>query len=155
MAGTALIVALSAAFALAPTLARAQSGYQLSIVPGTEVRLSTVQQPSRLLQARAVSTPADSLVVRFRSSAAEQRYALSALNSLELLTGENKRKGVLIGGGIAAGITTVFGGIDLSKNEISRDEFVGTLLVNTLIGGLIGYAFAPKGWEALPIRLGR
>ncbi|MCY7377949.1 MAG: hypothetical protein LH467_01240 [Gemmatimonadaceae bacterium] len=30
-------------------------------------------------------------------------------------------------------------------------HLIGTIIVNALIGGLLGYAFAPKGWERIPL----
>lgn len=79
------------------------------------------------------------------------RTALSDLSALEVRAGENKRRGFLIGAGVAAVITGTFGGIDAAKGEITRDDLVGTILANSLIGGLVGYAFAPKGWERIPL----
>lgn len=79
------------------------------------------------------------------------RSAMADLSALEVRGGEDKRRGFLIGAGIAGGITAVFGGIDASKGRITNDDLVGTLIVNSLIGGLVGYAFAPKGWERIPL----
>jgi hypothetical protein len=98
---------------------------------------------------RVVQLAGDTLVLR--EGDALSHTALSDLAALEVRGGEDKRRGFLIGAGVAAGITGVFGGIDVSKGNISRDDFVGTLIVNALIGGLVGYAFAPKGWERIPL----
>ena len=35
--------------------------------------------------------------------------------------------------------------------EIGTEELIGATLTNALIGMLIGYAFAPTGWERLPL----
>lgn len=43
---------------------------------------------------------------------------------------------------------------DLSSQRKGRnpnDDLIGTIIVNALIGGLVGYAFAPKGWERIPL----
>ncbi|HET9011341.1 MAG TPA: hypothetical protein VFN38_05965 [Gemmatimonadaceae bacterium] len=143
---------LCAVLALALTAlhaAGAQSSGGLTITPGTELRLTPRAAGAPQRRGRVVRLAGDTLVLR--EGDAISHTALSDLAALEVRGGEDKRRGFLIGAGVAAGITGVFGGIDVSKGNISRDDFVGTLIVNALIGGLVGYAFAPKGWERIPL----
>lgn len=143
--------ALAAALCLAVTApaATAQSSAGISLVPGTEVRLVPRDAGTPTHRGRVVVLERDTIVLR--SDAGLSRTALRDLAALEVRGGEDKRRGFLIGAGIAAGITGVFGGIDASKGNITRDDFIGTMIVNSLIGGLVGYAFAPKGWERIPL----
>ncbi len=129
--------------------ASAQASAGLTIAPGTELRLTPRAAGAPRRRGRVVQLAGDTLVLR--DGDALSHTALSDLAALEVRGGEDKRRGFLIGAGVAAGITGVFGGIDVSKGNISRDDFVGTLIVNALIGGLVGYAFAPKGWERIPL----
>ena len=130
-------------------VASAQSTAGLTIAAGTELRLTPRAAGMPRRRGRVVRLAGDTLVLR--EGDALSHTALSDLAALEVRGGEDKRRGFLIGAGVAAGITGVFGGIDVSKGNISRDDFVGTLIVNALIGGLVGYAFAPKGWERIPL----
>ena len=141
---TSLVLTLSAL-----DVARAQGSAGLTIAAGTELRLTPRAAGMPRRRGRVVQLAGDTLVLR--DGDALSHTALSDLAALEVRGGEDKRRGFLIGAGVAAGITGVFGGIDVSKGNISRDDFVGTLIVNALIGGLVGYAFAPKGWERIPL----
>lgn len=130
-------------------VATAQGSAGLTISAGTELRLTPRAAGMPRRRGRVVQLAGDTLVLREGETLTHT--ALSDLAALEVRGGEDKRRGFLIGAGVAAGITGVFGGIDVSKGNISRDDFVGTLIVNALIGGLVGYAFAPKGWERIPL----
>jgi len=132
--------------------AGAQTSAGLTITPGTELRLTPRAPGAPRRRGRVVRLAGDTLVLR--EGDALSHTALSDLAALEVRGGEDKRRGFLIGAGVATGITAVFGGIDVGKGNISRDDFVGTLIVNALIGGLVGYAFAPKGWERIPLPVG-
>lgn len=101
------------------------------------------------MRGRVVVLARDTIVVRDDQTV--WRTAIADLSAIELRGGENKRRGFLIGAGVATAITGVFGGIDASRGNISNDDLIGTLIVNALIGGLVGYAFAPKGWERIPL----
>ncbi len=144
----ARLVALVAALGAAPA-AQAQSGSGITLTPGTEIRLTPRSAAIPPRRGRVVVLARDTIVLR--TGDAISRTALADVGVLEVRGGEDKRRGFLIGAGIAAGITGVFGGIDVSKGNISRDDFIGTMIVNSLIGGLVGYAFAPKGWERIPL----
>lgn len=130
-------------------VASAQASAGLTIAPGTELRLTPRAAGMPRRRGRVVQLAGDTLVLR--EGDALSHTALSDLAALEVRGGEDKRRGFLIGAGVASGITGVFGGIDLSKGNITREDFVGTLLFNALVGGLVGYAFAPKGWERIPL----
>jgi hypothetical protein len=121
----------------------------LTITPGTEVRLTPRAPGAARTRGRVIVLARDTIVLRDDDRVA--RAAIADLSSIEVRGGEDKRRGFLIGAGIAAGITGIFGGIDASKGEISNDDLIGTIIVNALIGGLVGYAFAPKGWERIPL----
>jgi len=143
-----LLAGLTLAFGL-PGLASAQSASGLVLTPGTEVRLTPRMPDARRLRGRVMVLARDTIVLR--DGDAISHSAIGDLAAIEVRGGEDKRRGFLIGAGIAGGITAVFGGIDASKGEISNDDLVGTLILNTLIGGLVGYAFAPKGWMRIPL----
>jgi hypothetical protein len=127
----------------------AQDGAALVVTPGTEVRLTPRAVGATRIRGRVVILARDTIVLR--DDASVSRTALRDLAAIEVRGGEDKRRGFLIGAGVATVITGVFGGIDASKGEITKEDFAGTLLFNALVGGLIGYAFAPKGWERIPL----
>jgi hypothetical protein len=129
--------------------ARTQSGSGLTITPGTEVRLTPRAPEVPRVRGRVVVLARDTIVLRDGESIS--RTAVADLAAIEVRGGEDKRRGFLIGAGIAGGITAIFGGIDASKGEITNDDLIGTFILNSLIGGLVGYAFAPKGWERIPL----
>ena len=144
-----LAFALLAAIAFHATGAEAQR-VGVTLAPGTRVRVTTAP-PSRRLDGRVVEMTADSLFLGDRGSGTQLRVAIGELRTLEVRGGEDKRRGMAIGGGIGFGITAVFGGIDHARGEIGTGELIGATLTNALIGMLIGYAFAPTGWEGLPL----
>jgi hypothetical protein len=128
--------------------AGAQLAPGVSVAKGSDVRLTLVS-PSQRLRGRFDSTSSDS--VYLERGDARMAYAFSSVRRFQIRGGENKKKGFAIGAGIAGGITLVAGGIDYANDRISGDDFVGTVIANILIGGLVGYAFAPKGWIDLPL----
>jgi hypothetical protein len=132
-----------------PGFASAQSSSGLVLTPGTEIRLTPRRPDEPRRRGRVMVLARDTIVLR--DGEAISHTALADLAAIEVRGGEDKRRGFLIGAGIAGGITAIFGGIDASKGEISNDDLVGTLILNTLIGGLVGYAFAPKGWMRIPL----
>lgn len=140
-------VAASALSISAP--AGAQSVVGLTITPGTEIRVTPRPPATSRVRGRVVVLARDTIVLR--DGGTVSRFAIADLSALEVRGGEDKRRGFLIGAGVATGITGIFGGIDASKGRISNDDLIGTLIVNALIGGLVGYAFAPTGWERIPL----
>lgn len=129
--------------------AGAQSDAGITIAPGTEIRLTPRAAGAPRLRGRVVVLARDTIVVRDDQTV--WRTAIADLSAIELRGGENKRRGFLIGAGVATAITGVFGGIDARKGNITNDDLIGAIIVNALIGGLVGYAFAPKGWERIPL----
>ena len=135
----ALTLSSSAAAQLAPGVSVAQR---------SEVRLTLVS-PSERFRGRFDSASQDSVYIE--RGDVRMAYPFANVRRFEVRGGEDKKKGFLIGAAVAGGITAVAGGIDLAKDRISGDDFAGTMIVNVLIGGLVGYAFAPKGWIDLPL----
>ncbi|MBA3670883.1 MAG: hypothetical protein H0W68_02510 [Gemmatimonadaceae bacterium] len=129
--------------------ARAQSTSGLVIPSGTEIGLTPRTVGAPRIHGRVVVLVNDTIVVR--DGAVTVSSAIADLAALEVRGGDDKRRGFLIGAGVATLITGVFGGIDAAKGNISREDLVGTILGNALIGGLVGYAFAPTGWERIPL----
>lgn len=139
----AVILALSLASSAAAQLAPG-----VSVAQGSEVRLTLVS-PSQRFTGRFNRADKDS--VYLDRGGVRNAYAFGNVGRFQVRGGEDKKKGFLIGASIAGGITAVAGGIDLATDRISGEDFVGTMIVNVLIGGLVGYAFAPKGWIDLPL----
>ena len=145
----AVLAAMAASALSVPASATAQSVVGLTINPGTEIRVTPRPPATSRTHGRVVILARDTIVLR--DGGTVSRFAIDDLSAIEVRGGENKRRGFLIGAGVATGITGIFGGIDASKGRISNDDLIGTLIVNALIGGLVGYAFAPKGWERIPL----
>lgn len=145
----AVFAAMAASALSIPARATAQSVVGLTINPGTEIRVTPRPPATSRVRGRVVILARDTIVLR--DGGTVSRFAIDDLSAIEVRGGENKRRGFLIGAGVATGITGIFGGIDASKGRISNDDLIGTLIVNALIGGLVGYAFAPTGWERIPL----
>lgn len=147
---TIAIAAAAAVLACFPGGAHAQVPVRVALDPGTQVRLTTRGAPDVRIKGRVEALRNDTLHLLeggdFRSS-----HPTATIETLEIRGGEDKRRGVLIGAAIGAGIVVVFGGIDHSRGEIGTAELLSTTVGNALIGGLIGYAFAPRGWERIPV----
>lgn len=141
-----LIVAML--LCIAPAL-RAQERYGVSLSAGTEVRLRTEQIPEQRVRGRVLASHGDSLLVEARG--APRGYRLPELRSLEVRGDKNHARGVAIGTGIGAGVALLGGGIDYSRGNITGGELVFTVAVDGLLGAALGYIFAPKGWQPLPL----
>ena len=128
--------------------ARAQTVSGLSIQSGTQVRV-TPRSGTPRVEGSVAALVRDTLTIRADNDL--RRFALADLDVLEVRGGEDKRRGAAFGALVATAITGVAGGIDAAKGGISGGDLVGTLIGNALIGGLIGYAFAPTGWQRLPL----
>lgn len=124
-------------------------GIVVTLAPNAEVRVRTVEQPSRTVRGRALELTADTLFLS--RSGAMARYPVSQLRSLEVRSGRDRRRGMLIGGAFTGGIALVFGGIDAANGNIGTGEWMGTIVSNTIIGGLFGYMLAPRGWAQVPL----
>jgi hypothetical protein len=150
---SAALVALAAC--ISPRVeARAQDSYRLAIDPGTDVRFRLRADPERDVRGRVYAMAGDTLVL-VSDGAVSPRYPLATLSRLEIRGGEDKRRGMLLGAGALGGIAVVFGGIDAAKGNISGGDLAGTIIGNALIGALIGYAVAPRGWVRLPLPASR
>lgn len=151
-----VLVAMGLACLAAEPLS-AQSGYRLGIDEGAEVRLAT-RGSGGTVQGRTERVIGDTLLLRGGGNAVTRRFLLQDLDRLELRGGKNHRLGVIIGATIGSVVTLVAGGIDVSKNatsapedQISVGEVIAAAVGNAAIGGILGYAFAPGGWERLPL----
>lgn len=140
-----------AAIALASSVASAQEPFRLALGRGAEVRVTPLAAPGERRVGKVELMTGDTIRVLERGSNTVNSYAIRDLRLLEIRGGENKRRGVLIGAGFLGGIALVFGSIDASRGEVTGSDVFSATVGNALIGALIGYAFAPKGWERLPL----
>lgn len=124
---------------------------RLAIDEGVHLRFSLRSDTTGVRQGSSGSVVDDTLRLQPRGGVPARALALRDLSRLEISGGDDKRKGMLIGAGIVGGATAIFAGVDASKGAISAGDAVGTVAVNALLGALVGYAFAPAGWERLPL----
>ena len=150
MPSPARAIALALALMAAASPLAAQ-GYRLAIDPGTEVRFRVRADSMESARALVDGVVNDSLRLAPSRGLPSRAIPLGTLSSLEVRGGEDKRRGIIRGAAIGAVITAVAGGIDVSRDEISAGDAVGTIIVNSIFGGLLGWIFAPAGWEALPL----
>ena len=129
--------------------AGAQAPYRVALEPGTRVRVTTDGVPDRRVIGSVLALRDDTLALR--GTDGQHRFPLTHLRSLEVRGGKDRRRGMLIGGGIAFGITAVFGGVDRANGQISTGGLTETLATNAVIGALVGWVFAPTGWEPIPL----
>lgn len=162
--GVAMTTRLTPTTVMALTLAcvaagplSAQSDYRLAVNEGTEVRVA-VRGSGGTVHGRTERVAGDTLLLRASGNAVTRRFLLHDLERLELRGGKDHRRGVTIGATVGGVVTLVFGGIDVSRNstalpedQISAAEVVAAAALNAAIGGIIGYALAPGGWERLPL----
>lgn len=144
------LVLFAATLALCAPSLRAQERYKVLLTAGTEVRLRTERAPEERVRGRVLASRGDSLLVETRG-AAHGEYRLSELRSLEVRGDKDHARGVWIGTGIGAGLALLGGGIDYSRREITGSELVFATVVDGLLGAALGYIFAPKGWQPLPL----
>jgi len=150
---------LAAAFAAAALLraAPAAAQFRIDLQPGTRVRLTTAVEPVERVRGRVIRSEDNGMTfvvqarVRGLRAGREMSYRVQDLASVEVRGGRNRARGVLMGVAIATGISGVFGGIDHARGELSSGELAGTVVSNAVAGALLGYAFAPRGWLALPL----
>ena len=132
-----------------PALAHAQANPGLSIVPGTELRLTRLSNPEPKIRGRVVMLAGDTIVLE--DGGANSRVPISELSSLEVRGGEDKRRGFLIGAGAMAAVTSGIFVAGANGSGLSAGDAFGTIVGNALVGGLVGYVFAPSGWERIPL----
>lgn len=128
----------------------AQNSYGIGLATGTQVRLRTVDDPQKAVTGKLIGLAGDTMLVALEHST-QGSYPFAVLQSLEVRGGKDHKRGAVIGAGIIGGIGLVFGGIDLAHDKISSGDFVGTVVGNSVIGALLGFALAPKGWERVPL----
>jgi len=148
---------LAAAFAAAALLraAPAAAQFRIDLQPGAELRLATAAAPDVHVRGRVVRSDGNGTTViiwpRGAPAGTETRYAMHDLASLEVRAGKDRMRGMVIGAAIATALSAVFGGIDNAHGRISSEELTSTVASNAVFGGLLGFAFAPRGWRALPL----
>ena len=132
-----------------PVSARAQATAGLSIQPGTELRVTCLANPEQRVRGRVVRLFGDTIVLQ--ADDVTRQVALGDLAALEVRGGEDKRRGFMIGAAVTGVITAAIGGIDAGLGNANVGDVVGATLGNILLGGLVGYAFAPTGWVRIPL----
>ena len=137
-----------------PLTARDDGIYRLSVDPRTDVRLATRASPSVFTRGEVALVAGDTLFLVPRDSRGARSVTLSDLALLQVRGGKDHPRGVAYGAAAFALVTAVAGGIDHAHGAISAGDVLASVVGNALIGGLVGYAFAPTGWEsvALPRR---
>lgn len=133
--------------------AAAQETFTLDLSRGTQVRVTTVEAPAERVVGRVTTSTRDTLALLTRGSA--RAFAVPELATLEVRGGLDRRRGALIGAGLGVLVALIGGGIDVATGDAEVGEVLGVAAGNGLIFGVIGYAFAPKGWEPLPIPTAR
>lgn len=121
--------------------ATAQAPFTITLAPGTDVRISTMDAPGRRMRGVARGISNDTLHFMEAIRDGRRSVAISRLQSLEVRGGIARRRGMLIGALVGAAI-----GLRMGSEERGS---VATGMA--LIGTAAGYAFAPKGWERLPL----
>jgi hypothetical protein len=148
---------LAAAFAAAALLraAPAAAQFRIDLEPGAYVRIATAAAPDVRVRGRVVPSDGDGSTVivwpRGAPAGTETRYAMRDLASLEVRAGKDRLRGALIGAAIGTVFSSVFGAIDHARGDISSGELASTVASDAVVGGLLGFAFAPRGWRALPL----
>lgn len=123
------------------TDAGAQGSYELTLASGTPVRITTVADPGRRIRSEALAVKSDTLYLRFAGPGGRLAYPLSTLRSLEVLGGLDRKRGALIGAAAGVALGLVLG----------SEERASTTTGMALIGTAFGFAFAPRGWQRLPL----
>jgi hypothetical protein len=133
-----------------PGAGSGEGAYRVAIARGTTVRMSSRIAPDRRTTRDVDVVTGDTLSFLARGGDAAQ-VRLSDLARLEVRGGKDRRRGVLYGAAALGVVTAVAGGIDYAHDNISGGDLVGSTIGNMVLGGLIGYALSPTGWEALPL----
>jgi len=134
-------------------IAEGQFAPGVTLQPVSDIRITLIDPESRL---RGFFVSADSQSIRIsRRNSATISVAFANVRSVALRGGRDRKRGAIIGASILGGIGLVFGGIDAARDEISGGDYVGTIVVNGLIGALVGAALAPTGWIEVPLARSR
>ncbi len=151
IASLAAVLAAAALLHAAPAAAQ----FRVELAPGAAVRVTAAADPGRPVVGTFLRADGNGNVIvvwpRSMPAGAETRYALADLAALEVRAGKDRRRGALVGAGILAVGTGIFGGIDRSRGRISSGELVGTVASNAAFGGVLGYFLAPRGWRGVPL----
>lgn len=142
---------VGAAMFAAGGAAQAQSGMPIAIAPDADVRATMASGPERRVTGQFVRVTADTLTL-LRRRAAMIALPMVQVHRLEVRGARDPWRGARWGAGIVGGVAVVFGGIDVARGRLESGEYVGTIVANALIGGLLGYAIAPRGWVEVPRR---
>jgi hypothetical protein len=150
---------LAALFAAGALLhaAPAAAQFRIDLQPGTRVRLTTAFEPAEQVKGSVVRTEGNGATLMIQArvkglpAGRETSYRLQDLASIEVRGGRNRARGALLGSAIATGFSALFGTIDYARGEISSGELTSTVVSNSVVGALLGYAFAPRGWLELPL----
>ena len=122
--------------------------------PGTEVRASLAVPVAGVtrVRGRVVVLAGDTLRLTPRGTNTMATYSLGNVERLEARGRRQRRVGFALGALVGAGLTTAVAAPDWNRGGISRDQFAGLVATNALIGGWVGFAFAPREWTELPLR---
>lgn len=126
----------------------------VSLWPGTELRATLGRDApgEGVVRGRLVTLTSDTLKLTPRGTGTIATYRLSEVERLEVKGRRQRKLGFALGALVGAGLTAAVAGPDWNRGGISRDQFGGLLLGNSLIGGWVGFAFAPREWIELPLR---
>lgn len=120
--------------------------HRVSFIPDARIRYQLIASGARRRNSTVQSFANDTLVVE-----GEVAIPLSQLASAEVRGGRNVRRGIMYGVAIITGITAAGAIPDHSRGVIGTGEMMRTFFGNAVFGGLLGAAFAPKGWVRVPI----
>lgn len=123
----------------------------VAIAPNADVRATMTGGPERRISGQFARLTGDTLVLTRRRAAIA--LPVAQVQRLEVRGARDHWRGARWGAGIVGGIALVFGGIDTARGELGGGEYAGTIVGNALIGGLLGYAIAPRGWVEVPRHL--
>ena len=140
---------IGAAMFAAGSAAQAQSGATVAIAPNADVRATMTSGPQRRVTGQFVRMTADTLTLSRRRTAMIA-LPMVQVHRLEVRGARDPWRGARWGAGIVGGVALVFGGIDAARGRLGGGDYVGTIIGNALIGGLLGYAIAPRGWVEVP-----
>ncbi len=134
--------------------AQAPAARGISLWPGTEIRaaMSPDATGASQVRGRIVVLSGDTLRITPRGSNTIATYSLNDVSRLEVRGRRQRRVGFALGALVGAGLTAAIAGPDWNRGGISRHQFAGLVATNTLIGGWVGFAFAPREWTVLPLR---
>jgi hypothetical protein len=149
----AFAVAIASFVSFSPLPAQPSPVRGVVLWPGTEIRatLSNNALGRPNVRGRLVRLAGDTLRITHRGTSSIATYTLSDVSRLEVRGRRQRRLGFTLGALVGAGLTAAIAAPDWQRGGISRDQFAGLLATNALIGGWVGFAFAPREWTELPL----